>query len=106
MNKYCVVLTTFANQTEAIEIINTVLENKLVACAQTMNINSHYTWKGDVHHEPEVLVLFKTAWNLYDALESKIKELHSYEVPEIIAIDIDKGLPSYLKWIDEVTKNA
>ena len=84
MNKYCIVLTTFANETDATKVINAVLENKLAACAQVININSHYTWKGKVCHEPEVLILFKTQWNLYDLLESKIKEMHPYEIPERI----------------------
>ncbi len=106
MNKYCIVLTTFANETDATKAINTILENKIAACAQVIHINSHYTWKGNVCHEPEVLVLFKTTWNLYDELESKIKDLHSYETPEIIGVDIEKGLPGYLHWIDEVTKKV
>lgn len=103
MEKYCVVLTTFANESDATKIINAVLESKLVSCAQVLNINSHYTWKGKVQHEPEVLVMFKTTWKLYDALESKIKELHPYEIPEIIAMDIKNGSASYLNWIDNVT---
>ena len=103
MEKYCVVLTTFANESDAMKIINAVLEDKLVACAQVQNIHSHYTWKGKVQHEPEVLVMFKTTWKLYNALESKIKELHPYEVPEIIAMDIKNGSASYLNWIDSVT---
>ena len=106
MKKYCVVLTAFANETDATNVINAVLENKMAACAQVININSHYTWKGKVCHEPEVLVLFKTQWELYDSLESKIKEMHPYETPEIIAVDIEKGLPDYLNWIVEVTKNV
>lgn len=103
MEKYCVVLTSFANQADATKIINAVLKEKLVACAQVLNINSHYTWKGKVQHEPEVLVMFKTTWKLYGALESKIKELHPYEVPEIIALDIKKGSANYLSWIVDVT---
>ena len=106
MKKYCVVLTTFANEENATNVINAVLENELAACAQVININSHYTWKGKVCHEPEVLVLFKTQCQLYDLLESKIKEIHMYEIPEIIAVDIKKGLPDYLNWIVEVTKNV
>lgn len=104
MEKYCIVLTTFANEADSTAVINAVLENKLAACAQVMNIASHYTWQGKVQHEPEILVLFKTTWNSYDALESKIKSMHSYDVPEIIAIDIKRGSPSYFSWIDEVTK--
>ena len=106
MEKYCIVSTTFSNEADATKIINAVLENKIVACAQVININSHYTWKGKVCHEPEVLVLFKTQLKLYNLLESKIKEMHPYEIPEIIAMDIERGLPDYLKWIAEVTQKS
>lgn len=104
MKEYCVALTTLGNEEDAQKIINAVLESKLAACIQTTNIGSHYTWNGEVCHDQEVLVLFKTSWALYDALESKIKELHPYETPEIIAVDIKKGFKGYLDWIDEVTK--
>ncbi len=104
MNKYCVVLTTLGNNEDATRIINTILECKLAACMQTINIGSHYTWEGEVCHDQEVLVLFKTSWALYDELETKIKEIHPYDTPEIIAVDIEKGFKGYLDWIDEVTK--
>ena len=104
MSKYCVVLTTLGNNDDANRIINTILECKLAACMQTIAIGSHYTWDGDVCHDQEVLVLFKTSWALYDELESKIKEIPPYDTPEIIAIDIEKGFKGYLSWIDEVTK--
>ena len=104
MNKYCIVLTTLGTKDEARRMIDRILEDKLAACIQTMNIGSHYTWKGDICHDQEILVLFKTSWSLYDVLESKIKELHPYDTPEIIAIDIEKGFKGYLDWIDEVTK--
>lgn len=104
MSKYCVVLTTLGNSEDADKIIDAVLGCKLAACMQTVNINSHYTWKGEVCHDQEVLVLFKTSWALYDELESKIRELHPYDTPEIIALDIEKGFKGYLDWIDSVTK--
>ncbi len=104
MNKYCVVLTTVGNEEDARKIIDSVLSEKLAACMQTINIGSHYTWDGKVCHDQEVLVLFKTFWALYDELESKINEIHPYDTPEIIAIDIEKGFRGYLDWIDEVTK--
>lgn len=104
MNKYCIVMTTFASESDAMAVITAALENKLVACAQEMNIHSHYTWQGKVCHEPEIMVMFKTTWDLYGELESKIKALHPYDVPEIIAFDIKMGLESYLTWIDTVTK--
>lgn len=104
MSKYCIVITTFGNEEDARKVISEVLNSKLAACMQTLNIGSHYVWNGDVCHDSEVLVLFKTSWALYDELEEKIKELHPYDTPEIIAIDIEKGFKGYLDWIDDVTK--
>lgn len=104
MSEYCVVLTTVGSEKEAKELIETVLREKLAACLQTVEIGSHYTWKGEVCHDREVLILFKTRWDLYDALERKLCEVHSYETPEIIAIDIERGSKAYLDWIDEVTE--
>lgn len=104
MNKYCVVVTTLGNEEAARKIIDIVLSEKLAACMQTVNIGSHYTWDGEVCHDQEVLVLFKTSWALYDELESKIKENHPYDTPEIIAVDIEKGFKGYLDWIDGLTK--
>lgn len=103
MTEYCVVLTTFSSEADVEKLISAVLEDKLAACIQTTNIASRYIWKGELCHDQEVLVMFKTSWVLYDALESKIKELHPYETPEIIALDIKRGFKGYLDWIDEVT---
>ena len=102
MSKYCIVMTTVASEDDADTLINPILETKLAACIQTIDIGSHYTWKDEVCHEKEVLILFKTTWELYDRLEAKIKELHPYEIPEIIAVDVERGSRDYLKWIDEV----
>ncbi len=104
MSKYCVALTTLGNDDDAKTLIDAVLESKLAACIQTMQIKSHYVWEGETCHDQEVLVLFKTSWALYDALEAKIKALHPYDTPEIIAIDIEKGSKGYLDWIDQVTQ--
>ena len=104
MNKHCIVLTTLGNEVDARKLIDVVLSGKLAACMQTVDIGSHYTWNGEVCHDQEVLILFKTSWKLYDELEAKIKEYHPYDTPEIIAIDIEKGFKGYLDWIDEVTK--
>lgn len=103
MSEYCIVLTSVGNIEEAHKIIDSVLKSKLAACMQTINIGSHYIWKGEVCNDNEVLILFKTTWNLYDDLEAKIKGIHSYDTPEIIAIDIEKGYKGYLDWVKEVT---
>lgn len=104
MSKYCILFTTFGNEEDAQKVIREVLNSKLAACIQTLNIGSHYTWNNELCHDREVLVLFKTSWALYDELEAKIKELHPYDTPEIIAVDIEKGYQGYLNWIDDVTK--
>ena len=104
MSKYCIALTTLGNQDDVQKINNAILDCKLAACIQTVNIGSHYTWDGEVCHDQEILVLSKTSWALYDKLESKIRELHPYDTPEIIALDIEKGFKGYLDWIDEVTE--
>lgn len=104
MKEYCVVLTTLDKEEDVRRMIDAVLENRLAACVQTTDIASHYTWKGEVCHDKEILVLFKTAKGHYEALEAKIKELHPYETPEIIAFDIHNGFKGYLDWIDEVTE--
>lgn len=103
MSKYCIVLTTFPDEEDANDVITEVLKNRLAACMQTIPIDSHYIWEDKVCHDKEVLVLFKTSWESYDALEGKLKELHPYDTPEIIAVDIEKGYKGYLNWIDEVT---
>ncbi|MBQ2891913.1 MAG: divalent-cation tolerance protein CutA [Bacilli bacterium] len=104
MSDYCIVISTFSNDQDANIIINEILKEKLAACIQTININSHYTWNNEVCHDKEVLVLFKTKRELYKDLELKIQNMHNYDTPEIISIDIDSGLNKYFKWIDDVSK--
>lgn len=103
MKKYCIALSTFASKEQAQGVIDKILEEKLAACIQVLDIKSHYMWEGSVCHDDEVLILFKTSWDMYEELEQHIKELHPYDTPEIIAIDIEKGYKGYLDWIDEVT---
>ena len=72
---------------------------------QMLPIESVYLWQGKICDEKETVLLIKTKTDLFDKIKSVIKENHSYEVPEIIQIPITNGLPEYLKWIDECTKN-
>ena len=105
MSSHCIVISTFENHEQAKKVWEQILTEKLAACIQELDINSHYVWRGDVCHDSEIMLLFKTTWELYDSLELRIKELHPYETPEIIAIDIEKGFKGYLKWIEDVTKH-
>ncbi len=62
-------------------------------------IRSIYRWKGKIYDEQESLIIIKTRTSLFDALEKRVKELHSYEVPEIISFPVARGLPQYLEWV-------
>ena len=78
-----------------------IVENKLAACANFIqNIKSIYWWEKKVTSENETLIIFKTKKDKLKDLENKLKELHPYEVPDIIVVDIEGGNNEYLKWID------
>jgi periplasmic divalent cation tolerance protein len=98
---YGVVLVTASSQQEAETIAKALVESKLAACANIFPIQSIYRWQGEVHNEPEWQLIIKTDLALFSALEVKIREIHSYSVPEIIAIPIVAGSQSYLQWMDE-----
>jgi periplasmic divalent cation tolerance protein len=99
---HIVVQVTAGSNEEAWTIARTVVERKLAACAQVVPIRSIYRWRGAVEESDEVILFIKTRRDRYDALEACIKELHSYEVPEILALSVVAGSRDYLEWIDEV----
>jgi periplasmic divalent cation tolerance protein len=103
MSQYLLVITTIGSEAEAARLGRTLVENGLVACVNDVApVKSVYKWKGKVEEATERLLLMKTRSDRYAELEAAIKELHPYEVPEIIAIPIEAGLKAYLSWIDEV----
>lgn len=104
MSEYGIVLTTFESEQQAKPVIDEIIKCKLAACIQEIKIKSHYTWKNELCHEDEVLVLFKTRKELYPVLEKKLLEIHPYETPEILLVDVEKGNAAYLAWIDEQTR--
>ncbi|TES98497.1 MAG: divalent-cation tolerance protein CutA [Hadesarchaea archaeon] len=99
---FCVVLTTVKDRAEAKRLAERLVSEKLAACVSAVpNVTSVYRWRGKVERAREVLVVVKTSMKKLDRLIPRIKELHSYEVPEILALRIERGLPEYLKWISE-----
>jgi len=101
--KYCTILTTFEDERIGEKIITSLLEKGLAACIQQQNINSFYRWNGEVENAQEKLLLIKTKQSLYKAVEEEIKNIHNYEIPEIIMLPIAKGYRPYLEWIEDVT---
>jgi len=103
--KDIVVFITAPNEDEAARIARSLVEARLAACANILrNIRSIYTWKGKVQDDSEVLMMVKTRKALFNAVSSMVKELHSYDVPEIIALPIIDGSPDYLSWLRESTE--
>jgi periplasmic divalent cation tolerance protein len=97
---YIIVLMTASNKEEAIKIVRILLEEKLVACANMIEaVSSFYWWKGTIEEDKEVLVIMKSHKNLFQKISSRIIKLHSYDVPEILAIPIVDGSSSYLDWM-------
>ncbi len=104
MTGYCVVLTTTDSEEHAERIVNAALEAKLAACLQLLPIKSCYVWEGKIARDSEVLMLIKAKSADYDALAACIRAAHTYEVPEIVRLDIAAGDKPYLDWISAVTR--
>jgi periplasmic divalent cation tolerance protein len=101
---YGVILVTASSRTEAETIGKALVQSQLAACVSFMQINSIYTWQGVINSEEEWQLIIKTDLAKFDALATKVRQLHSYEVPEIIALPIVNGNPLYLQWISEQVK--
>ncbi len=99
--EYCIVITTFADESNGKQIIESLLTQRLAACVQVMPIQSSYHWQGKVKSDAETLVLIKTKCSLYAKVQEVILANHLYEVPEIIHMPITDGLPAYLHWIEQ-----
>ena len=104
MNKYCVVITTFANPEVGGKITNQLLEMQLAACIQSFAIQSAYVWEGQVNREPETILLIKAKVADYSEIEACIRSNHDYTTPEVIMLPIEAGSSDYLNWISSVTK--
>jgi len=101
-----VVLTTAGNREEAEKIANALVEAELAACVNIVGpIRSIYRWQGKVENAEEFLLLAKTWGAAYDDVESMIRELHSYELPECIALRVEKGSEPYLEWLEDSVKS-
>lgn len=99
-----VILVTTPGPEEGRKVAEALVGEKLVACVNMVeSVSSIYRWKGKVERDREALLIMKTRATLVERVIARVKELHSYEVPEVIVLPIEAGNPDYLKWIEEVT---
>jgi periplasmic divalent cation tolerance protein len=96
-----VVLITVPNGEVARTVAMALVEERLAACVTEFPVRSTYRWQGEVLQESEIQLMVKTTIDRFDELEMRVKALHPYEVPEVIALKIDRGSGVYLSWIDE-----
>lgn len=100
-SNFVVVLVTADSEVEAEAIAKSLVENQLAACVSLSPIRSIYTWQGEIHSAAEWQLVIKTDLAKFEDLKTKVRAMHSYEVPEIIAIPIVAGSEAYLDWIGQ-----
>ncbi|MFN3739576.1 MAG: divalent-cation tolerance protein CutA [Thermodesulfovibrionales bacterium] len=107
MSEYAVVYITAPDEESAQNIANLLVKERLAGCVNIIkNIRSIYFWQGSIEDEPEVLMIVKTKRELFKKLSDKVKSVHPYSVPEIIAMPIIEGSEDYLRWLDETTEKG
>lgn len=100
MTSVQIVFSTIDSEESALKISRRLVEERLAACVSIIpNVTSVYKWKGATEQARELLMVIKTAQDRVEALTSRLKELHPYEVPEIVAFSIEHGYPPYLDWV-------
>ncbi len=104
-NDYIIVLITTKDKHEAEKIANALLKERLIACANIINpVCSLFHWQGKIDNAEECLVVMKSRKKLFAELTDHVKLLHSYDVPEVLALPIIDGSKNYLNWMSEVLK--
>lgn len=100
--QFQLVLTTAGSEAQARSIARGLVERRLAACVTIVpQACSVYRWKGEIQEEDEKLLLIKSSARLFDRLRDAIRELHSYDVPEVLALPIGQGDPPYLDWLSD-----
>ena len=101
-NRFAIALTTTGSMEEATKIAEHLVTQHLVACVNIVSsIRSIYWWKDSVQQDDELLMIMKTERKMIPRIEEAIRSLHSYDVPELVVLPIEDGLPEYLKWIGD-----
>jgi periplasmic divalent cation tolerance protein len=96
-----IVFSTAGSREEAARIGLALVEERLIACATILpGVESIYRWRDTIETEPETMLMLKTSAENLDALEARLSELHSYETPEVLVIQVDAASDRYLRWMD------
>jgi len=105
MTEYIIVLITAASEEEAARIGHAIVGERLAACVNiSRSVRSIYRWQGLIEDQQEVLMIIKTKKSLFENLQARVKELHSYAVPEIIGLPVVEGSKQYLNWLGQETE--
>ena len=105
MSKFGLVLVTVGSENEADKIAQTLVKEKLAACVNIIpQIKSYFNWQKKFYKEKEALLLVKTKTALFERLKNRVLKMHSYQIPEIILLPIEKGFNNYLSWVEKETK--
>ncbi|MGH7924639.1 MAG: divalent-cation tolerance protein CutA [Candidatus Binatus sp.] len=99
-HKLRIILATSGSEAEAVSIARTLVNERLAACVNVVGpVRSIYRWRDGVEDEREYLLVIKTRATLYMKVETRVRELHTYEVPEILSVVADRGSPPYVQWL-------
>lgn len=104
MQRAMVILSTFPDAEAAASAGRALVGERLAACVNIVpGLRSIYSWEGQVHDDAEVLAVIKTRPERYQALEERLVQIHPYDCPEVLALDVKEGHESYLDWVVERT---
>jgi periplasmic divalent cation tolerance protein len=107
MTDAILVLVTAPSADKAAELARTLVEEELAACGNVLpGLRSIYRWEGQVHDEPEALLVLKSRAPLFQALRERVVALHPYQCPEVLRLDITEGHPPYLQWITDNVRSS
>lgn len=102
MKEFIVVYVTAGSPAEGERLARALVEEKLAACVNRVkSVQSVYRWQGKVEQSEEELLIVKTKRDLFPALQKRVTELHSYSVPEIIALPVVEGSEAYMEWLEQ-----
>lgn len=105
--EFIVIYCTVPNKNEGKEIAKALIKHKLVACVNIMDkIESMFLWDGQMMEEKEALLMIKTKREMFEDINSVIQKLHSYNVPEVVAVPVIEADSTYLKWIAHEVRNV